>query len=207
MRTFVDALSGIYAILNEGDPNPADLGKAILEGGVRLVQYRAKNGIVMAHLGALREMTRAHRALLIVNDDWRAALEADADGVHLGPDDATHAQLSAIRAALHGRVLGISCGTPDEARAAQAAGADYIGVGSVYATDSKLDAGAPIGIEGLQRVAAACTVPVAAIGGISLEHLGEVARSGVAMAALLSAFSRSADPQWTARTCVGIWLR
>ena len=199
-------LRGIYAILNEGTPDPVELARALLSGGVRIVQYRAKSGIDESRARMLRKLTREHQALLIVNDDWQAALAVDADGAHLGPGDASMAELPYVRRQLSGRILGVSCGTPEEARLAQAASADYLGVGSVYATGSKADAGAPIGIAGLRAVASAApALPVAAIGGIDASNLRDVAASGVAMAAVLSAFSTSGDPAATARSFVRLW--
>ena len=197
-------MRGIYAILNE-ERDPIELARAILDGGVRIVQYRAKTGIVMEHASQLRVLTREHDALFIINDDWRAAQTFDADGVHLGPDDANVAQLATIRTSLGDRLIGLSCATVEEARAAQAAGADYMGVGSVFATASKADAGEPLGIEGLQRVAAATTLPVAAIGGIDLQNLPAVRATGVAMAAMISAFSGASDPAWVAEQLVRVW--
>jgi len=199
-------LHGIYAIVNEtASPNPVELTRAILDGGARIVQYRAKRGIVAEHLRTLRDLTRAHEALLIVNDDWRAVQAYDADGVHIGPEDAQPDELGPMRAALTDRLIGISCGTPEEAQMAGAGDADYIGVGSVYATNSKADAGDPIGIEGLTRIAAAADLPVAAIGGITLAHLREVRGSGVAMAAVISAIANASDPQAATRALVGAW--
>ena len=198
-------LQGIYAIINEGTPNPVPFVHALLDGGVRLFQYRAKTEIVLEHLQAIREVTRARDALLLVNDDWNAALDFEADGVHVGPDDATHAELPKIRKHLHGRLLGVSAGTVEEAQLAQAAGADYIGVGAVYPTGSKPDAGAPIGIAGLKRVAAASGLPVAAIGGISIENLAEIYDSGVAMAAVISALAQSPNPAAAAERLVHAW--
>ena len=184
------------------ESDPLGLTRAILEGGVRIIQYRAKIGIVPAQAAALRELTRACNALFLINDDWRAVETYDADGVHLGPDDGLD-MLPDIRRSLGGRIIGVSCGTPDEARAAQAA--DYIGVGSVYATSSKIDAGDPIGLDGLREIAAATALPVAAIGGISAENLRDVRETGVAMAAMISAFSSAADPRKAAAAFVGIW--
>jgi thiamine-phosphate pyrophosphorylase len=199
-------LRGIYAIVNEAaQPDPVDLTRAILAGGARIVQYRAKSGIVSAHANAMRELTRASNALFIINDDWRAVLTYDADGVHLGPEDARPEDLATIRAALPDRLIGVSCGTPEEALAA--ADADYIGAGSVYATRSKADAGDPIGIAGLCRVAAATQLPVAAIGGITYEALGYVRASGVAMAAVISAIAASADPRAATEALVRAWNR
>lgn len=197
-------LRGIYAIVNEAAPaNPVELTRAILDGGARIVQYRAKSGIVAAHANAMRQLTRDCGALFIINDDWRAVQTYDADGVHLGPDDARPEDLAAIRAALPDRLIGVSCGTPEEAIAA--ADADYIGVGSVYATLSKADAGDPIGIAGLCAVAAATHLPVAAIGGITREALSEVRRSGVAMAAVISAIAGAADPRAATEALVRAW--
>ncbi len=185
----------------EGDP--LGLTRAILEGGVRIVQYRAKAGIVPAQAEALRELTRACNALFLINDDWRAVETYDADGVHLGPDDVGFDMLPDIRRSLGERIIGVSCGTSDEARAARAA--DYIGVGSVYATSSKSDAGNPIGLAGLKEIAAATALPIAAIGGITAENLRDVRETGVAMAAMISAFSSAADPRKAAAALVGIW--
>lgn len=199
-------LRGIYAIVNEdAQRDPVALSRAILEGGVRIVQYRAKSGIVPAHALAIRDLTRAYDALFIINDDWRAVLTYDADGVHLGPEDALPEDLAAIRSALPQAVIGISCGTAQEARIADASDVDYIGVGSVYATNSKADAGEPIGIAGLQRVASATRLPVAAIGGISLERIAQVHASGVAMAAVISAISGEPDPGGAAARLVRAW--
>ncbi len=203
LRTHATALlSGIYAIVNEGAPDPVALTRAILAGGARIVQYRAKSGIVPDHARALRELTRAHGALFILNDDWRAVEAYDADGVHVGPEDAQPKDLQQIRAALQHRLIGVSCAVESEARMAQAAQVDYIGVGSVYATSSKADAGAPIGIAGLVRVARATDLPVAAIGGITLDSIAEVSATGVAMVAVISAISAATDPQAATKALV-----
>jgi thiamine-phosphate pyrophosphorylase len=197
-------LAGIYCIVNASH-RCLEIAGAALSGGVRIVQYRAKGAFVVEQAQALRDVTRAHGALFIINDDWRAALDCDADGVHLGPDDAGFARVSEVRAAFGNRIVGLSCGTPDEAHAAHEAGADYIGVGAVYATASKEDAGEPIGIAGLQRVAAAAPLPVAAIGGITAQRLSEVRATGVAMAAVLAAISDAAHPQAAAEELARLW--
>jgi len=197
-------LRGVYAIVNETHaPHPLALTRAILEGGARIVQYRAKGGIVAKHAREMRELTRERDALFIINDDWRAVQTYDADCVHLGPDDAQPGDLAAIRDALPDRLIGVSCGTPQEAR--MAADADYIGVGSIYATSSKADAGDPIGIAGLRAVAAACSLPVAAIGGITLAVLPDVRETGVAMAAVISAISAASDPREATAALVRAW--
>jgi len=187
----------------EGDP--VGLARAILEGGVRIIQYRAKSGIDPAQAMALRGLTRARDAIFLINDDWRAVERFDADGVHVGPDDAGFDALPEIRRTVRDRIIGVSCGTTDEARAAEVAGADYLGVGSVYATGSKADAGNPIGLVGLREVCAATSLPVAAIGGISAQNVLDVRETGVAMAAMISAFASAADPRAAAATLVHIW--
>lgn len=196
-------LRGIYVIINEG-PDAVGLARAALRGGARLVQYRAKNGIVRENAMALRALTRPHRALFIVNDDWRAARDYEADGVHLGPADAAES-LASIRSALPELVIGLSCGTVEEARLAAVADADYIGVGSVYATVSKDDAGAPIGIPGLRDAVAATRLPVAAIGGITRDRIAELRAAGAAMAAVISALALQADPEAATRELVRGW--
>ena len=198
-------LSGIYAIVNDTHADPVTLARAALLGGASIVQYRAKRQFDEGHARTIRDLTRAHGALFILNDRWRDAERFDADGAHVGPDDAQWAHLPAIRKAMQSRLLGVSCGTEEEARIADAAGADYLGVGAVYATSSKDDAGAPIGIAGLARVASAGHRPVAAIGGITLESLGEVRRAGAAMAAVISAIAAAPDPQAATAALVREW--
>lgn len=203
-HAIVARLRGIYAIVNEGSPDPVDLSRAILAGGVRIVQYRAKSGIAADSLHALRNLTCDAGALLIVNDDWRAAIAFDADGVHVGPDDARPEDLRGIREAIGTRILGISCGTPEEAAAAQRIGADYIGAGCVFPTQSKADAGDPIGVAGLTAIVRSTPLPVAAIGGITRSHLAQVRTAGAAMAAVISALAQP-DPERAARDLVGEW--
>ncbi|MFN2528350.1 MAG: thiamine phosphate synthase [Candidatus Baltobacteraceae bacterium] len=198
------ALQGIYAIVN-GRADVVPFTSALLRGGIRIVQYRAKAGTDIQALRDLRELTAAWDAMLIVDDDWQAALETGADGAHLGPDDAPRAQLPMIREYLRGGLLGLSCGTIEEAQYAESLGADYIGVGSVFATTSKTDAGTPIGIAGLREVAAATQLPSAAIGGITQANIASVRATGVAMAAVISALSESPDPREAAAALVRTW--
>ncbi len=200
-------LRGIYTIVDAAVANPVELTRQLLDGGIRIVQYRAKSGINESHAHELRELTNERDALFILNDDWRAVDIFDADGVHLGPDDAQPKDLPKIRQSVRGRILGLSCGTLTEARAAEEAGADYIGVGCIFPTTSKSDAGEPIGITGLRRIAAATSLPVAAIGGINLSNIAQVAESGVAMAAVLSAVALSADPRGVASELIARWKR
>lgn len=198
------SLTGIYAIVNES-PHVLDLTRAVLRGGVRIVQYRAKGGFHDRHARTLRAMTAEYGALFILNDVWREVERFDADGAHVGPGDAALSELPALRARLDGRILGVSCGDPREARAAQRAGADYLGVGCIYPTTSKSDAGEPIGTEGLRAVARAAHRPIAAIGGITADRLEDVRACGAAMAAIVSAISEAPDPQLASARLIAAW--
>ena len=197
-------MRGIYAIVNAED-NPVELARAALDGGIRIVQYRAKRGIVPSHAEQLRRLTSEFGALFLLNDDWRAVERYAANGVHLGPEDAMLATFAEIRRARPGRIIGYSCGNVNEARAAEAAGCDYIGAGSIYATASKHDAGEPIGLGGLRAIVSASGLPVAAIGGITSENLRDVRDTGVAMAAVISALAAAGDPRAAAERLVEIW--
>lgn len=198
-------LRGIYLIVNEGAADPLAIASDALRAGVRIVQYRAKDGIDARRLRALRAATANARALLIVNDDWEAARAYDCDGVHLGPGDGGFDDIATVRRALGDRLIGLSCGTVIEVKTAAAAGADYAGVGSVYATSSKADAGDPIGLDGLRRIVSATSLPVAAIGGIDEAHIGEVRAAGASMAAVISAVSQRPEPFAAAAALVRAW--
>ena len=198
-------LRGIYAIVNEGERNVVAIAQAAYENGVRIVQYRAKSGIVPENVRAIRKLAEQHRALLVMNDDWQAAVALDCDGVHLGPDDGGFRDLAPVRALLGERLIGVSCGTPQEAVGMASADIDYLGVGAVYATESKADAGEPIGIQGLLRVALQTALPVAAIGGVTAAKLAQVRSTGVAMVAVIGAIAGALDPAQAARELVAAW--
>jgi thiamine-phosphate diphosphorylase len=197
-------LAGIYAIVDAALPvSPETLLEQLLRGGIKLVQYRSKSGVERARVRAMHARTQRSAAVLIVNDDLEAALEAD--GLHVGQEDLVEHDVSAVRARLGSRILGISCGTAAEACVAARAGADYLGVGPFAATATKLDAGPALGESGVREIVAASEVPVAAIGGIGLANLGAVARTGAAMAAIVSALALAPDPAETARELTARW--
>ena len=194
-------LAGIYAIVDRAvSPAPLALLDAVLGAGIRLVQYRAKAGVEPDLVRAMHAATAARGARLIVNDDLGAAMLAD--GWHAGQEDLAGLDVAALRARLGPRLFGVSCGVPGEARAAEAFGADYVGVGPFAATGSKADAGPAIGEPGLRAVAAATRLPVVAIGGIGLAELDGVVRAGAAMAAVISAIATAPDPAAAARALV-----
>jgi thiamine-phosphate pyrophosphorylase len=195
-------LRGVYALVDPDRVEPIAFIEALLRGGIRLIQVRAKDGIDGATLIAVVGRVRAAGGLAIVNDDVRLARLAD--GVHLGQEDAAGLDLRAVRTALRDGIIGLSCGTPQEARAADPALVDYVGAGPAFASPSKGDAGLPIGLSGVRAVAEATPLPCAAIGGIGLDTIARVAETGAQMAAVLSALIRT-DPEAAARDLVERW--
>lgn len=180
-------LRGLYAITPDLANSEELLRRAqsAIQGGVRILQYRNKTAPAAqrrAEAIALVELARRHGACLIVNDDLELALETGADGVHLGREDGG---LAAARARLHGKLLGASCyDSIAAARAAVAAGADYVAFGSVFASPTKPAAvRAPLALFSTAR---ALGVPLVAIGGITLENAPQLLRAGADCVAVIS---------------------
>jgi thiamine-phosphate pyrophosphorylase len=156
--------------------NLGDARRAV-SAGATVVQLRAK--VPTEQLIALGRGFRSLRATFIVNDDVEAAIELEADGVHLGQSD--HGAEMARRLGL---ILGRSASTYEEAISADA---DYLGVGPVWATPSKGDAATPIGLDELARICAAVAVPVIAIGGVEAANAAACVRAGAAGVAVIRA--------------------
>lgn len=174
--------------------------EAAIRGGATVVQYREKNASTRRMIEEaleLSELCRAHGVPFIVNDRVDIALAVDADGVHVGQEDMP----ASLARKLIGRekILGVSAANIAEARAAIADGADYLGVGAVFATGTKADAGEPIGIEGLARVARASTIPIVGIAGINATNAASVIRAGAAGVAVVSAIVAADDVEAAAR--------
>ena len=168
---------------------------AALAAGAPAVQLREKTlqpRDVLPLASRLRAETRAADALFLVNDRIDIALAVQADGVHLGPDDMPVA--AARRIAPPGFVIGCSAATPARARAAIAAGADYIGCGPVFPTSTKEDAASPVGVAGLAAVVGAVRNPVVAIGGITAPRTPDVLRTGATGCAVVAAVMAAPDP-------------
>src|SRR5260370_14832571 len=178
-------LRGVYALVDPGRAEPVAFTEAILRGGIRLVQIRAKFGLDGTTLIAIVARVRAAGGIALVNDD--VGLARLADGVHLGQEDAATLDLREVRRALGSAIIGLSCGTPQEARAADPALVDYLGVGPVFGTPSKADAGYPIGVSGTRAVVEATSLPCAAIGGDGVTNNGPGRETGPALAPGLSA--------------------
>lgn len=179
-----------------GDRGWLEVTEAALAAGATAVQLRDKlatSGELYELALALGPVARRHGALFLVNDRFDVALACGADGVHLGDDDVPVAAVR--RCAPRDFVIGRSADTEAGARAAEAAGADYLGVGSVYGTRTKAEvAGEVIGTERLGRVAAAVSIPVIGIGGIDASNAGPVVMAGAVGVAVVSAVMSVRDP-------------
>jgi thiamine-phosphate pyrophosphorylase len=177
-------LRGLYAITPETVDANTLLRQvsAALEGGIALLQYRRKQRAGIEEARALAALCRRHRVPFIVNDDIGIALAADAAGVHLGRDDG---DLPGARSRLQGKLLGVSCyDSLAAARAAVAAGADYVAFGSVFSSPTKPAAvRAPLALFGQAR---ALGVPLVAIGGINLENAPQLLAAGADALAVIS---------------------
>jgi thiamine-phosphate pyrophosphorylase len=194
-------LRGLYAITPEMADTDALCAKVSrsLVGGAAIVQYRAKRastGIALEQAMRIAALCRASGALFIVNDSIDLARACGADGVHVGRDDAG---VGEARRALPGAIIGASCyDDPAKAQAAARAGADYVAIGSVFASLTKPTARrAPL--DRISEAARLSGLPVAAIGGIDLSNAREARDAGADMLAVISAVFDAADPEAAAR--------
>jgi thiamine-phosphate pyrophosphorylase len=182
---------GLYGITAEAHSlgrSNLEVVREMLRAGIKVIQYREKEKKLGAMYGqclAIRDMTRQAGATFIVNDHVDLALLVDADGVHVGQEDLPPA---AIRRLLGpDKILGLSTHGPDQALAAMENGfADYIGVGPLFATKTKKDVCAPVGLAYLDYVARNIALPFVAIGGIKEHNIAAVRRAGAGMIALVT---------------------
>ncbi|KAA8782981.1 thiamine phosphate synthase [Paenibacillus amylolyticus] len=178
--------------------DPVEVLRQAITGGITLFQFREKGTGALtgeARLALalrLREVCSQHRIPFIVNDDVELAVAVEADGVHVGQEDADAAL---VRARIgEGRMLGVSAHSALEARHAVQAGADYLGVGPMYPTRSKADAHAVLGPAGVAELrAAGIAVPVVGIGGITPDTAAAVMAAEADGIAVISAIAGAAD--------------
>ena len=170
--------------------------RAAIEGGATLVQLRDPD----AHGRALVEVVRALLALLrprgiplLVNDRVDVALAAGADGVHVGQSDMAPADVRRLIGPEP--ILGLSVGTLTEFAASDLSGVDYLGVGPVFITGTKIDAGAAIGVDGVAAIRAHTNLPIVAIGGIDASRAAACIAAGADGAAVVSAICAAPDPR------------
>ncbi|WP_342571905.1 thiamine phosphate synthase [Paenibacillus sp. FSL R5-0749] len=178
--------------------DPVEVLRQAIAGGITLFQFREKGtGALIGEARMtlamrLREVCSQHEVPFIVNDDVELAVAVEADGVHVGQDDADAALVRARIGA--GRMLGVSAHAVGEARRAVQAGADYLGVGPMYPTRSKADAHAVLGPAGVAELrAAGIAVPIVGIGGITPDTTAAVMAAGADGVAVISAIAGAAD--------------
>ena len=168
---------------------------AIARGGATVVQLRSKTDpirVMIRYGQELREATRNEGLGFIVNDRVDVAMAVKADGVHVGQDDMP---VPLVRAIAPNLLVGLSVSNVEEAHAARAENPDYIGVGPVFPTFSKLDANAPIGVDQLAKICAAVDMPVVAIGGIGRLNVSQVWGYPIAGIAVISAVMSAEDKE------------
>ena len=173
--------------------NLFDAVEEALQAGVTLVQYREKNGQGKGMLEKARQLIAlCHRynVPLLVNDRLDIALLSGADGVHLGQDDIPVAE--ARRLAGEDFLIGATAHNVKEALAAEAAGADYLGCGAVFATSTKKDT-VPLGLDGLKAIRQAVRIPIAGIAGITTDNYQQVLATGADGVAVVSAILGAAS--------------
>ena len=181
--------------IRDGQTGLIARASAAVHGGATSVQLRLKDVAARDLVGVARELIRSVGVPVLVNDRADVAIAAGAAGVHLGADDMP---VSAARAiAPTGFIIGASVGNDGEV--AHSVGADYAGVGHVFATGSKNDAGNPIGLAEFARLSALIGIPTVAIGGITPSNAHSAIMAGASGIAVISAVFGSTDPLAAAR--------
>lgn len=192
----------LYAITGE-EFHPNRSLKEVMEeailGGVDIIQLRDKFSTkreVLQKARMLRELTKKYDVTFIVNDHIDVALSVDADGIHIGQDDLPLVEARKIVGP--NKIIGVSTHKIEEAREAERNGADYIGVGPVFPTKSKVDVVDPVTTEYVRQVANEIKIPFVAIGGIKLHNVNQVLAAGATRICAISEIVGSSDIK---RTC------
>lgn len=181
--------------LRDGRDGLVARAAAAVRGGATMVQLRLKQVDARTLVDVARALVAEVGAPVLVNDRADVALAAGAAGAHVGADDLP---VSALRRVVPpGFIIGCSVGEPAEAP--NASEADYVGIGPVFATASKDDAGAAIGADGFARLAALTGKPAVAIGGITADNLGPAIAAGACGVALIRGVFSVSDPEQAAR--------
>ena len=186
----------LYAVTDRawlGGHTLAEQVSDAIDGGVTIVQLREKSmprDELVAEAREIRALCHRRGIPFIINDDAELARLVGADGVHVGLDDL---DIAAAREIIGEKgIIGASAHSVEEARAAERAGADYLGVGAVFGSSTKTNA-RPLALETLRDITAAVSIPVVAIGGVTRSNLPRLADSGIAGVALVSAIFAAAD--------------
>lgn len=168
-----------------------DRAAAAVRGGATCIQLRLKNATPREVVDVARALVHGVTVPVIVNDRADIALAAGAAGVHVGEGDLPVAAIR--RFAPPSFVIGASLGSERELENAR--DADYVGIGPMFSSGSKLDAGDAIGVDGFRRLASLCELPAVAIGGITPERIPQIMAAGAAGVAAINAIFRAGDPE------------
>ena len=200
-------INGLYVILDTDSlagRQHLELAADLIQAGVKVLQIRDKvtpKDILLPLAARLVELCHQNAVLLIVNDHLDIALAAGADGLHVGQTDLPAG--AARRLLPPDRLLGVSVATVKEARIAEAAGADYLGVGSVFPTSSKSDIQA-VGLGRVREIRQSTRLPLAAIGGINVNNSGDTIRAGADAVCVISAVLNTPDAGKAARALIEV---
>lgn len=191
----------LYAVTDRSWLNGQTLSQQVelaLRGGVTFLQLREKDLAeekFKTEALKIKELCLSYDVPFVLNDNVKLAIETDADGVHVGQTDMNPGTVRKMIG--QDKILGVTAESIEDALSAEAAGADYLGVGSVFPTSTKLDADL-ISIETLKEICASVKIPVVAIGGITKDNLRQLKNSGIAGIAVVSAiFAQSNIEQAT----------
>lgn len=202
-------LSGVYLITDTSIQSRfthLELTKMAVEAGVQLVQYRDKKATArqaLAEIEEISKITREAETKLIVNDRADLALAGGADGVHLGQEDLP---ITAARSVLgEEKLIGGTSSTREVALQVQENGADYVALGHIFETNTKQKGYPPRGLDILREVADAVSIPLVAIGGITLRNAPRVIEAGADIIALSSAICAVNDPLKAAKKFVALF--
>ncbi|MFK4785986.1 thiamine phosphate synthase [Fusobacterium sp. MFO224] len=180
----------MYLVTDREILNGRDLNKAVEEsilGGATIIQLREKHVSdeeFFKIAKELKKITDRYKIPFIINDNIEVAKMVDATGVHIGQSDDN--LLYARKILGEEKIIGVSVGNVEEAKLAEADGADYVGIGAVFFTATKDDINKPLEIEGLKEVVESISIPNVAIGGIHLDNVKEVMRTGTDGVAIIS---------------------
>jgi thiamine-phosphate pyrophosphorylase len=204
-RDKTGGLTGLYAIIDSqalGKRSHLEVAEELIRGGASAIQLRHKldsKDELLDIAQRLKNLCSAHSVLFIVNDHLDIALAVAADGLHLGQEDLP------VRVARRllpiDMIVGVSVNTLKQAKAAEAAGADYIAVGSIYPTSSK-ETAKVVGLERLRRIGGSVSLPLIAIGGINKDNAAQVAAAGADGVAVIRAIMQAESIERAARQLI-----
>lgn len=194
MFTFPSPLYAIADTLGRTELSFVDLAEKLCAGGAKLLQLRVKvppTRDFLATAQKVRQICRLHGCLLIINDRADVALAVNADGVHVGQEDLP---LAAARKVIGpGKIVGVSTHDPQQAVAAERGGADYIGFGPLFGTNTKATGYTARGLDQLREIRKLVALPIVAIGGVTAERAPSALEAGANAVAMISDVVLAAD--------------